>query len=71
MPNAPRWAPENPMVELRENPDATPICPHCSEPAEEIWYRQLKSFLGQRYVYFCGRCRKILGVSHRKGFWMG
>lgn len=59
------------MVELREKRDAVPICPHCSEPAEEIWYQELKGLLGRRYVYFCARCRKILGVSHRKGFWMG
>ena len=59
------------MVVLTEKLDITPICPHCSEPADEIWYRQLKAFLGRRYVYFCAHCNKILGVSHRKGFWMG
>jgi hypothetical protein len=59
------------MVELRENREAVPICPHCSEPVDEIWFRELKALLGRRYVYFCSKCRKILGVSHRKGFWMG
>ena len=59
------------MVELREKQDAVPICPHCSEPADEIWYQEMKALLGRRYVYFCARCRKVLGVSHRKGFWMG
>ena len=28
-------------------------------------------FLGKRYVYFCPNCKSVLGVSHRKGFWMG
>ena len=59
------------MIVLTERQDVTPICPHCSEPAGEIWYQKLEAFLGQRYVYFCGSCNKILGVSHRKGFWMG
>jgi hypothetical protein len=27
--------------------------------------------MGKRFVYFCGTCRKVLGISHRKGFWMG
>ena len=59
------------MIELRERDDAASLCPHCDEPLDELWFRELKSALGRRYVYFCSRCRKILGVSHRKGFWMG
>lgn len=59
------------MIELRQKEDAVPLCPHCSEALAELWFRKLKSSLGKRYVYFCSRCRKILGVSHRKGFWMG
>ena len=31
----------------------------------------LNSLFGKRYIYFCPECRKVLGVSHRKGFWMG
>ena len=27
--------------------------------------------IGKRYVYFCSSCRSVLGISHRKGFWMG
>jgi hypothetical protein len=27
--------------------------------------------MGKRFLYFCGGCRKVLGISHRKGFWMG
>ena len=59
------------MIELKENDDATPLCPHCSKPLDELWFQELKGYLGRRYVYFCTKCRKILGVSHRKGFWMG
>lgn len=58
-------------MELTNREDITPICPHCSQPANDLWYRQLKSFWGRRFVYFCSACRKIVGVSHRKGFWMG
>jgi DNA-directed RNA polymerase subunit RPC12/RpoP len=59
------------VIELKEKTDVRPSCPHCSEQLDELWFQELKGFLGRRYVYFCGRCQKILGVSHRKGFWMG
>jgi hypothetical protein len=36
-----------------------------------VWFQQLAGVMGKRFVYFCGTCRKVLGVSHRKGFWMG
>ena len=59
------------MIELKQKEDAAPLCPHCAEPLRELWFRELQSVLGKRYVYFCSKCRKTLGVSHRKGFWMG
>jgi hypothetical protein len=59
------------MIECIERNDVTPVCPHCSAPIEHISVRVLKSLFGRRYVYFCSECRKVLGVSHRKGFWMG
>lgn len=59
------------MITLKQKDDATPLCPHCSETLDELWFRELKSSFGRRYVYFCSKCRKTLGVSHRKGFWMG
>lgn len=59
------------MLELKESLDTTPICPHCSAPLEEVWFRELRGRLGRRYLYFCPRCHKALGVSHRKGFFMG
>ena len=59
------------MIQLEERSDVEPICPHCSTPLSTIWMRAIRSMLGRRYVYFCPHCRKVLGVSHRKGFWMG
>ena len=59
------------MIELKEKRDTSPLCPHCSEPLEELWFRELRGYLGRRYVYFCSKCRKVLGVSHRKGLFMG
>lgn len=59
------------MIECIEKDDVAPICPHCSAAIEQLWVRVLKSLFGRRYIYFCASCRKVLGVSHRKGFWMG
>lgn len=59
------------MIECVEKEDVVPVCPHCNENLSVVWVRTLRSFLGRRYVYFCSRCRKVLGISHRKGFWMG
>ena len=59
------------MMNLQEKRDVEPLCPHCEQPLGDMWFRELKGVFGRRYVYFCGKCRKILGVSHRKGFFMG
>ena len=59
------------MIRLVDKNDVDPICPHCQVPIQEIWFRELRGFLGRRYIYFCGACRKVLGVSHRKGLFMG
>jgi len=48
-----------------------PICPHCSKDIKKIYMREIKSYLGKRYLYYCADCLKVLGLSHRKGFWMG
>ena len=58
-------------MQIEERNDVTPLCPHCDHGVVTIHYRCLSAFLGRRYVYFCPHCKKILGVSHRKGFWMG
>jgi uncharacterized protein with PIN domain len=59
------------MVTAEEKSNISPICPHCEKEIETLWYNQVKTFLGKRFIYFCSSCRKTLGVSHRKGFWMG
>ncbi|MCL4785403.1 MAG: hypothetical protein KJ070_01215 [Verrucomicrobia bacterium] len=48
-----------------------PVCPHCGKEIHEIAARRVESALGVRFLYYCCDCRKVLGVSHRKGFWMG
>jgi len=59
------------MIDLEPREDVQPICPHCSKELRTIWMHTLRSVLGKRYAYSCPSCRKVLGVSHRKGFWMG
>jgi hypothetical protein len=59
------------MIELQEREEIEPLCPHCEEPVRLLLFRALRGFAGKRYLYFCSACRKTLGVSHRKGFWMG
>jgi uncharacterized protein with PIN domain len=49
----------------------TPICPHCEREIRKLNARKVGGPLGVRFLYFCDNCRKVLGVSHRKGFWMG
>jgi uncharacterized protein with PIN domain len=56
---------------LEEKKSVQPICPHCQAALTALWFQEIEAVLGKRYVYFCPNCRKILGVSHRKGFWMG
>jgi hypothetical protein len=58
-------------LETIERPDLYPVCPHCEREIQRIFTRELTSAFGKRYVYFCSECSKVLGVSHRKGFWMG
>lgn len=58
------------MLEIKEKNDVITKCPHCSVEVKEVWYRELKSFFGKRYIYFCSTCQKVLGISHRKGNFM-
>ncbi|MCL7990047.1 MAG: hypothetical protein M8840_02820 [marine benthic group bacterium] len=58
-------------IECTRRDDARPICPHCSTELRSVLYQQLEGKMGKRFLYFCGSCRKVLGISHRKGFWMG
>lgn len=59
------------MLELEERNEVQPMCPHCQHALRALWYRRLRGLAGKRYVYFCPDCHKVLGISHRKGFWMG
>lgn len=59
------------MIPCEERNDITPVCPHCQAPIVRVQCRMIGSVLGKRYIYFCPNCLKVLGVSHRKGFWMG
>lgn len=59
------------MIPSEERNDLTPICPHCGATLGKVYNRMLSSTFGKRYIYFCPNCLKVLGVSHRKGFWMG
>ena len=65
------------QVTVRENRHLVPLCPHCDTALTTIEYREVAatgaptSRFGKRYVYACPTCNKALGVSHRKGFWMG
>lgn len=59
-------------LRLERNEDVRPKCPHCDKNLESVCYRELHGgFWGKRYLYFCPGCRATLGVSHRKGFFMG
>lgn len=59
------------MIEIEEKNDVSPICPYCKTELRRVWYQLLMGMLGKRYIYFCPNCKSTLGVSHRKGFWMG
>ena len=62
---------EEPMVVIEERDDVTPICPHCKTDLHKVFSQITSGLLGKRYIYFCPECKSVLGVSHRKGFWMG
>ena len=59
------------VIECTRRDEARPLCPHCSTALREVLYQQLTGRMGKRFLYFCGACHKVLGISHRKGFWMG
>lgn len=61
----------NHRIEAIENPEIDPICPHCEKEIRRLLMRKIETILGVRYLYYCAGCRKVLGISHRKGFWMG
>ena len=60
-------------VVFTKREDQLPVCPHCQADLNQINFRTkgLGWIEGKNVVYFCPHCRKVLGLSHRKGFWMG
>ena len=62
---------EGNMIRIEETDSESPKCPHCEDTLTKIMARRIESNLGVRFVYFCSKCKRVLGVSHRKGFWMG
>ena len=55
-------------IPVDERGDVRPICPYCEKELDRVGAQALSSsFLSKRLVYFCPHCRKVLGVSHRKG----
>jgi hypothetical protein len=59
------------MIEITETKNARAVCPHCEQQLGRIEAIKTKSTFGVRFIYVCNQCRKVLGVSHRKGFFMG
>ena len=59
------------MIRIVEETRQKPVCPHCETEIVTVLTTKLAGFLGVRYIYYCEHCRKTLGISHRKGFWMG
>ena len=51
-----------------ERDDFLPVCPHCEKEMDELLALRLAtSVLSKGLLYCCPHCRKVLGVSHRKG----
>ena len=61
----------NATIQAEEASNVEPLCPHCERAINRILHKRISAFLGVRLLYFCPHCRKVLGISHRKGFWMG
>ena len=59
------------MPTIIETESENPVCPHCEKKLEQILAKRIQATFGVRFVYFCSKCKKVLGFSHRKGFWMG
>jgi hypothetical protein len=56
---------------FRGEAEPGPICHHGETGIKKLYFSEIRSSLGRRYIYYCSTCLKVLGVSHRKGFWMG
>ena len=41
------------MLNVQEKNDVNPLCPHCGEILQAIYYQELRGAFGRRYIYFC------------------
>ena len=60
-----------PTIQINDSSNELPICPHCEKKLHTINSHKVRAGFGVRFIYFCDGCKKVLGLSHRKGFWMG
>jgi len=50
---------------LEERDDLLPVCPHCAEPLEKIFFHPIREAMaGRRLAYFCPHCQRLLGFAH-------
>ena len=61
----------NQPITVNDSDSRDPVCPYCEQEIHSVSVRKMESMLGVRYLYYCSNCQKTLGISHRKGFWMG
>jgi transposase-like protein len=64
------------VIKIIDQTEATdkellPMCPHCKTSYDSVNMTRIAGTFGKRFVYYCPHCRSTLGISHRKGFWMG
>ena len=59
------------MIRVEEKYDVHAKCPHCEKELRTVYTQKMETTFGVRFLYFCSYCKKVLGVTHRKGFWMG
>ncbi len=53
---------------VEERDDLVPVCPYCDKELDRFVARKLSATIfSRRIVYCCPYCRKVLGVTHRKG----
>ena len=67
-----RWGALMSDIQVFERDDFYPVCPYCDREINSLIARKLSaSVLTRRMVYCCPQCRKVLGISHRKGLLTG
>ena len=55
-------------MHVDEREDFQPVCPYCELKLYHVLGKKLAaSLFSRRLIYCCPNCKKVLGVSHRKG----